>query len=57
MGYHIIVPDNSGYIRYYVEELRELADIDDINEQTIIYEGVESQYLVFFQNSKNPRTM
>lgn len=42
MGYHIIIPDGSGYIRYYVENPRELADIDDINEKTIIYEGAES---------------
>jgi hypothetical protein len=56
MGYHIIIPDNTEYIRYYVEDLRELADIDDINEQTIIYEGAESQIprlLSKFEKSKN----
>lgn len=50
MGYHIIIPNGGEYIRYYVENLRELADIDDINEQTIIYEGVESQIPQFLSS-------
>jgi hypothetical protein len=59
LGFHGIsyyYTDNAEYIRYYVEDLRELADIDDINEQTIIYEGTASQiprFLSEFEKSKD----
>ncbi|SEW05813.1 hypothetical protein SAMN05428988_1656 [Chitinophaga sp. YR573] len=44
MGYHILIPEsNSSSIYYYVENIEELAYIDDITEDTIVYEGPKSQ--------------
>lgn len=40
MGYHVIVRNSEkGLISHYITELDELADLDGLSKDTIIYQG------------------
>lgn len=44
MGYYIVnFEHDSDFTYYYVKDIREVANLSDINSSTIIFEGLESQ--------------
>lgn len=56
MGFHIIIPQADGAALHdFIEDISDLAEIDDVNEQTIIYEGTESQKPLLLLNHPNPK--